>query len=114
MKRDIDLIRLILEHVESKTDTSSEPIAIENYSEDEINYNAQLLTSAGYLEAEVLGYGGVFVKSLTFEGHDFLDAARDKNVWKSAKEKILKHGGSFTMDLLKSVLVEIAKNKLIN
>jgi len=112
MQRDLELIKEILFFIEKKKNSFPEPIKILNYSEDDVDYHCTLLLDAGYIEAQVLGYGSVFPKRLTNRGHDFLDAARDPGIWKKAKDTITKHGGSFTMEIVKTVLTELIKNQL--
>jgi hypothetical protein len=53
-----------------------------------------------------------YIDNLTWAGHDFLDAARNDTVWRTAKEKILKPGVSWTFDLLKETLKALAKQQL--
>lgn len=109
MKRDLDLIRTLLVRVEEGKNPALEPI--EGYSSEQILYNAALTVEATppLVVGEVLrhGFGDVLTVSmdrLTWDGHDFLEAARDNTVWKKAKETVLKPGASFTFDLLKEWL----------
>jgi hypothetical protein len=37
---------------------------------------------------------------LTWQGHDFLDAARNDTIWSKAKEKFLKPGISWTFSIV--------------
>ena len=46
-------------------------------------------------------------------GHDFLEAARNEDIWTKAKNRILLTGGAWTFDLLKTLLVELAKKNLM-
>ena len=52
------------------------------------------------------------ITSVTWDGHDFLDATKDNTVWEKAKKKILSPGLSFSFDLLKDLLVLGAKGPL--
>lgn len=47
---------------------------------------------------------GILVISITWDGHDFLDAAKDNDTWNKAKTLILKEGASFTFHYLKDWL----------
>lgn len=49
---------------------------------------------------------------LTWEGHEFLDAARDDTVWKKVKEKLAAVGTNVAWPVLTAVLTDIAKTKL--
>ena len=114
MKRDMDVVRRILLHVEE----AREPIqSIPDCAPDVFAYHAALLTEAGFLEGKIIrGPKGnpfaAFVLRMTWQGHEFLDAARNDSVWQTAKEKMLKPGMSWTFDLLREVLKSLAKQQL--
>jgi hypothetical protein len=116
MKRDMDLARKILLEVEAYTEIDGwVPLEIEGYSSTEINYHIKLLAQAGLVEAEdasTLGGSSFYVSSLTWEGHEFLDAARDSSRWQKAKDLVAQKGGALTFEILKQVLMEIAKNNI--
>src|SRR5438067_163459 len=114
MKRDMDLIRLLL--LRSAGDEDALRLA-EQYSVPERAYHVALLKDAGFVEAAISRdqHGlpsGAVVMRLTWQGHDFLDAMRDDNIWKKAKEKILKPGVSWTFSILIEFLKAEAKQKL--
>jgi len=97
MKRDMDLIRYILLQKEAE-----QPIVGEK---DVIVYHIGLLQQAGLLDAvtrnDHLGViSDAWIKSITWEGHDFLDAMRDDTIWKMAKDKFIKPGVSWTVSIL--------------
>jgi hypothetical protein len=50
-----------------------------------------------------------YIHNLTWGGHDFLDAAHNDTVWRTAKEKVLKPGVSWTFELLREILKALAK-----
>lgn len=116
MKRDIDLVRTILLKIEE----SDKPTEIDirtlsaNHSIEQIHYHLNLLYEAGFID--VKHFRGIIltVSGLTWNGHDFLDAARDKGRWEKAKEIIFNRLGSnvFVFDLLKQVLFDLAKQQL--
>lgn len=102
----MDLIRLILQKVESYNDPSGchEILDIDGYNQNEISYHIKLLNDAGFLEATNISSQGPnfcwWPGSLTWAGQDFLNAAKDDTLWKKAKETVIKPGASFTFDLL--------------
>jgi len=113
MKRDMELVRQILLTAESTRDAH----AVEGYDREAAAYHVALLKEAGLIEALVAkdqhGHLNRFVvRSLTWAGHDFLDAARSDTVWRTAKEKILTPGVSWTFDLLKATLKALAAQQL--
>ena len=107
MKRDMDLVRTILQKVESSEDPWGlhETLDIEGYTQNQISYHIKLLHEAGLLDAQEvseMGRDGFrwWPGSLTWAGQDFLNAAKDDSLWKKAKETVIKPGASFTFDLL--------------
>jgi hypothetical protein len=53
-----------------------------------------------------------FIYRLTWEGHEFLDAARDDTRWKRAWTIVREKAGSVTVDVLKQVLTSLMKDAL--
>jgi hypothetical protein len=49
---------------------------------------------------------------LTFDGHEFLDAARSDTVWRTAKEKIVSATGVITLEALKVMMPRVMKYML--
>jgi hypothetical protein len=113
MKRDMELIRLVLKHYE----TGDSPPALTAFSESEIFYNCMLMNDAGLIVANFTEGSGVLPVAitnvrLTWAGHDFLDAARNDTIWKMAKDKILKPGASWTFSLLAEFLKQEASRQI--
>jgi len=118
MQRDIDLIREILLAVEKKESPKGwMDLQIEGYSKEQISYHVKLLKEAGYLEAKDLGtrdrdgYDWRPI-NLTWQGHDFLDAARDNRLWNKAKKHFGNKIASISFELLKAFLVSLGKQEL--
>jgi hypothetical protein len=106
MKRDMDLIRMLLLQQED----GKKPPGLDEYPGEVQAYHAGLLIDAGLVEGQTAPGGqgeiiGAVITRLTWAGHDFLDAARSDTVWNKAKEKVLKPGLSWTL----SALVEFLK-----
>ena len=83
MKRCIELIRKILIMIEE--DELSSASAIDSYSQNEVLYHIVLLYEAGFIECvfkktDQEGIVDAYVKRLTWDGHEFLDNARNDNV----------------------------------
>jgi hypothetical protein len=103
--RDMDLIRLLLIQLESGESQSG----MEKYSKKEIIYHYQLLSDAGLIVARFIEGNDpipdeVMDIRLTWDGQDFLAAARDNRLWKMAKEKFIQPGVSWTFSILKEWL----------
>jgi hypothetical protein len=110
MKRDMDLIRLLLLEVES----GEKPEAMDHYTEEQILYHCELAIEADLLDGQVVHGAqgdavGARIQRLTWGGHEFLDAAREDSVWSQAKKKTIETGGSWTMEGLKLILFELAR-----
>jgi len=112
MKRDLETIKEILLFVENKADSQPGPIQIPGYSEEQIDYHCLLLLEDQYIQGQKFGYGTIFPSRLTSKGHDFLDASRDNSVWKKTTEFIKEKGGAFTLDIVKTLLINYTKLKL--
>ena len=113
MKRDMDLVRKILmaceEHEHGRAPAG---INIDGYSDEEIGYHAFLMIEAGLAR----GFDGAgsgdpspygCIVSLTWEGHEFLDASRNDGLWAKAKQAAGSTGG-MVLSVLKSVLIDLA------
>lgn len=113
MKRDMNLIRLLLletEGEEPKPDLSA-------YSEAQRVYHSALLIEARLVHGEVVLDGdgqpvGTVTLRLTWAGHEFLDAARNDTIWRKAGERIKSSGVDVTISLLKDILNQLLKQSL--
>ena len=112
----MELIRGLLLFVEKKTDNNSyikEPDPTEDYDEEMIDYHLNLLYKAGFVEAEPVGGGTRWlIKGLTWEGHDFIDDARNEEVWQKAKERAGNTLSTISMEALKALLHATARSIL--
>lgn len=111
MKRDMDLIREILLKIEDLPVGSApgQTISVEGYSPKEVWYNARLAQEAGLINAAFLPNSeDFFVKDLTWKGHEFLDASRNKSLWERAKQKALEATGGLSIEVLTAVLTKLA------
>lgn len=119
MKRDMDLIRAILQKIElceTPFGLDSMP-EIDGYSNAQISYHIKLLSQAGLIEAHELGefrsdYDEYVNLNLTWSGQDFLGVANDNSLWSKAKEHVIKPGASWTFDLVLEWLKMKAKEKI--
>lgn len=110
MKRDMELVRQVLLQTEqSATVDNVIDLHIEGYSPEEISYHVKILSDAGLLEAHNFSDSENFEwkpTSLTWKGHEFLDAARNETVWKKATEIVKDKGGSVPFEVLKDLLIK--------
>lgn len=116
MKRDMDLIRQILFRIEETNyNMAFFDVEIKGFTEQEISYHTMLLGQAGYIHARNLSSSdGSCWKpiTLTWQGHEFLDAARDNTRWNKAKVLIKEKGGGVVFELLKQLLLEMMKSSI--
>ncbi|OMC74248.1 hypothetical protein BK125_20830 [Paenibacillus odorifer] len=122
MKRDMDLVIKVLKYIEeNNTATNNIVVEIEGYEGEEerelVQYQVKLLRDAGYIEAKgVLNPFEFYVRNMTWEGHEFLDAARNEVIVNEAKEVAKKKGLDFLslpFELTKALLVEVTKRTLL-
>jgi hypothetical protein len=99
MQRNMDLIREVLLAVESQcSGRAIFGVKVEHYSDEAVAYHTILLIDAGFVDGENHGIHGQplnpLVRRLTWEGHEFLDAAREPTRWEQAKKVLGKAGGA--------------------
>jgi hypothetical protein len=119
VKRDWDLIRELLHQLEHRcgpigaNPLSSFEVEIEGRCGQEILYHLVLLNEAGLIVAKDLECEDEWwIYRLTWQGHDFLDAARNDTIWSRAKGIAADKGAGLTFAVLKDLLVRIARDAL--
>ena len=121
MKRDMDLIRELLLHLEAipmPTDgetaifPNDDRIAVPGHDPAQVDYHLGLLRSAHFLdESHARPASGINFRGLTWQGHDFLDSVRDPKIWAKTKDGALAAGG-FTVDLLKDLAKGLVEKQI--
>ena len=110
----MDLVRKILFEVE-KADTFGTQInlKIENYSEKQIDYHILLLSDADLIKTDPPRDTERKRRPvrLTWEGHEFAEAARDDTRWNQAKE-MMKGTGGFVSEIAKSLLIDLIREQI--
>lgn len=85
------------------------------YNGDTVIYTSQKLNEAGFINGSFdFYYDGkthISISSLTYDGHNFLDAIRDKSVWMKTKDKASKLS-SVSLPILFEIGTSILKEKL--
>lgn len=110
MKRDFDLIRMVLKETEGLApNRQMSGFTYDGIDDSIAEAHVVLLLEAGLLDGTVVDYSSegkrAIVTGLTWAGHDFLDSIKDDNLWKKAKETVIKPAGGVAF----SVLLEWAK-----
>ncbi len=113
MKRDMNLIRLVLLETEGEGPKPN----LSAYTEEQRLYHSALLIEGGLVHGEIIldGNGqpaGMVTLRLTWAGHEFLDAARNNKIWHEAGQRIKKSGVEVTLSLLQELLKLLLKQSL--
>ena len=116
MTRDLDVARRILLEVESR----QEPwgyfdLAVEGVEPEAVSYHVKLLAQAGLVEADDTSTMGTFQwnpTSLTWQGHEFLDAIRNDTVWRKTKEVVAEKGGGLPFDIIKELALKLLSGSI--
>jgi hypothetical protein len=119
MKRDMDLLRLLLLKLEAVNDRAHsvlmftyDELAIEGYTRDQVAYHLDLAVKAGLIDQG--GAGGLnhfTFRQLTWEGHDFVDAIRDDDIWRKTRQGATAAGG-FSLELLSDLAKGFIRKKI--
>src|SRR5207302_1824806 len=102
---------------ENPTGFAGGDIAIDGYSEEEIGYHCYLICDAG-LAAGVSDTNldstspRVLISHLNWQGHEFIDAARDDTVWNKAKDTVKKSVKTASIEVMKQVLNWVVRSQL--
>ena len=109
MKRDMDLVRLILMEIEEKyRSTAIYNLTIDGYDTDTVAYHCKILDEAGLISDYKATYADnkiytFVVGPLTWDGNDFLEKIRDDSRWKKVKDTISQKGLPLIIDTIKSI-----------
>ncbi len=109
MKRDMELIRLILLKIEEEYKSHNiMGLSIEGYDMEQIAYHCKMLYEAGFVSDyegfySMAGLEDFQVGSITWSGHDFLDTIRDDGIWDKTKSAIKKKGLPMLVEIIKTI-----------
>lgn len=96
MQRDMDLMRDILLAVQERTDAEPKEIKIDGHpNENVVTRHIELLHAAKYLEIAgnkptytSAGKPVYLVKDLTWDGHQFISAIKNDEIWSKLKSEL--------------------------
>jgi hypothetical protein len=116
MKRDMELIRELMLAIESQDGDENTDLEPAGYDESQIDYHLELLIEAGLVVGEVHHMMGgnrpvMRIERLSWEGHEFLDNARNEPVWKETMKTVKEKGGSVAVGVLTQILASVAKQQ---
>lgn len=118
MKRDMDLVRkILLEATAREGAYVGKNPTIEGYSDDQVAHHVYLMKQGGLVEAAdwrlLDGSPPIaLLTNVTWDGHDFLDAARSETVWNQSMAKARAASVDLSIATLKELLVATAKSAL--
>jgi hypothetical protein len=118
MKRDLELIRKMVLAIEAApSGYAPDDLKFDGYTDAQVGYHAHLLIDAGLAKGEDVSELGSespegFISSLTWDGHEFADAARDETRWRKAMGVVQEKGGTVTIGALTQLLVSLMKSTL--
>ena len=118
MKRDMDLFRKLVFAIEDcPSDHIPDNLEIDGYTTEQIRYHNYLLVDSGLAKGEDAttfddALPQWLVLHLTSAGHDFADAARSDSIWNKGKSLVLEKAGAVSIDVMKEVLINVAKSAL--
>lgn len=117
MKRDWDLIREILLKLERQAQARGllKDNGFVGYSPETVSYHFKLLSDAGLIEA--VDYSSMneltlVARSLTWQGHEFLDKIRNETVWNDLKTFIKTKNLDLSFESIKQVATHIIASML--
>ena len=114
MKRDIDLIRLLLQDIEGEEPKPD----LSGYSNRQVFYHLELMQDAGLIVVDFLRDGAGEIAGvapglrLANSGHDFLDASRSETVWAKFRQAVVKVGGSVSVPVAIELLKKLVHAEL--
>ena len=115
MKRDLDLVRKLLIYLEEKpNDQMIKDLELDGYDESTIKYQFILMDEVGLIRCERSVSSTTpdrviqdYPFSLTWQGHEFLEAARNDTFWEKAKSLLATESGAIPVEVLKALLISM-------
>ena len=118
MQRDLDLIRSLLLGIEAQGSGGAAASGWQSSGEsngqstETIHYHVQLLNDAGLVVADEIVPGQWWPERITWAGHEFLDLARDEELWLSVTAEIGERVGSAPFSVVREVLERRMRDRL--
>lgn len=118
MKRDMNLVRSILLVLEAhEHGYAPQEFRIEGYSDEQVAFHVYLMGQAALLRATDVTVASsrspkAIPHSLTWDGYEFLEAAREPSRWQAALKTLGNKGAAVTFDILKALLVDMIRREV--
>jgi hypothetical protein len=93
MTRDMELIRKIIAEIQSRKEAKLKPLDISSFPEAVVARHLEMMLDAGLIEgAKSDGvdapFPTIYVKDLTWSGHDFAGAIMNDTIWAKLKKQL--------------------------
>lgn len=121
MKRDMDLVRRLMLDIEAQP-AGMQTTGVELYRDGDdqaavaehlvLLIEHDLIKGKGFQSFSGLDLGHILIFSVTWKGHEFLDAVRDDTIWKKTKDKVASSGVTATVEILTQVATGFVKQML--
>ena len=101
MQRDMDLVREILMQRADHDHGYAPKIEISGHTDEEVGFHIWLMADAKLIKAiDVTTHGQASPPSIpvhiTWQGYEFLEAARNQSTWESGKRLVLSKAGALS------------------
>ncbi|MEM7721539.1 MAG: DUF2513 domain-containing protein [Pseudomonadota bacterium] len=116
MNRDLSIVRAILLQIEASDTDPLEWVEVEvpGASEALVSYHVQIMDEAGLVVASdesTMGRSSWVPNRLTWNGHEFLDAVKDEDVFKETQGRIARVAG-WSFPIVLEIATALVKEKL--
>lgn len=118
MKRDMDLIRKLLLAIEAhEHGRAPKNLEVAGFNQEQIGYHIWLMCDGGLLhvvESITLDSASptAIPITITWNGYEFLEAAREPSRWQTAMQKMKSTGAAMTIEIITEVLSSLSKKVL--
>lgn len=114
--RDLDRMRDILIKLDTGSSVDGKELVVgDSFFRPSDSYQLKLLEQAGLVTIQGRPDCETSLPinaTMTFQGHDYLDAIRSVGIWEQTKATIADTGGSATLEVLKSLATGFLKKKI--
>jgi hypothetical protein len=113
MKRDMKLVREILLAIQARTGLEQSVLELEGHDKIVVARHVEMMFSAGLIEGAEFrsNPAQILVKDLSWDGHDFLAALENKDVWSKIKKSFsAAELAALPLIVLKDVGIDLLKD----
>jgi len=107
MKRDLDLIKKILEEIENRNSITPSSVIIQGEDNKIVQFQCRLLIEGGFLKGTVTddwSQSEIWIGYITWQGYEFLQLSRNNTIWKKAKDVLKEKALTVPVDVLIKML----------